>query len=340
MLKIRLLGLALAGLSIVCAPRCVAATFQEDFSAAPSTRGWKIFGNTNLFEWDSTNQNLRVTWDSSQTNSYCYLPLGTILTRNDDFSFAFDLRLLDASTGDTTGPLQMALGLLNLADATGTNFARGAGVSPNVAEFDYFPAGYFPGYSSPATTQPAFIDRTSSAFAPIDLTPYDLALPTGQVMRITFTYTASNQTAALTVTTNGVALAQLPTLALTNPIQSEFAATNDYRVTVFSISSFSEAGQYPPYVGSILAHGVVDNVALTVPPPPIQNLTGAVSNGVWQVQFANRTNWLYTLERTLDFVSWSGASTTTSGNGTSLVLQDTNSPPARAFYRVRAQIAE
>ena len=75
-----------------CPPRA-AATITENFSANPLQNGWQIFGDTNLFQWDSTNQNLAVTWDSSQTNSYFYHPLGTILTRNDDFSLAFDLAI-------------------------------------------------------------------------------------------------------------------------------------------------------------------------------------------------------------------------------------------------------
>ena len=67
--------------------------FTENFSADPLQNGWQIFGDTNLFQWDSTNQNLDVTWDSSQTNSYFYNPLGTILAKSDDFSLSFDLQL-------------------------------------------------------------------------------------------------------------------------------------------------------------------------------------------------------------------------------------------------------
>src|SRR2546422_9837110 len=76
--------LALASLSVLSAAR--PATVTENFSANPLQNGWRIFGATNLFQWDSTNQNLAVTWDSSQTNSYFYRSLGTILTRDDEFS--------------------------------------------------------------------------------------------------------------------------------------------------------------------------------------------------------------------------------------------------------------
>jgi hypothetical protein len=60
-----------------------ATTFAEDFSTDPLQNGWQIFGDTNLFRWDSTNQDLDVTWDSSQSNSYFYHPLGTTLSKAD-----------------------------------------------------------------------------------------------------------------------------------------------------------------------------------------------------------------------------------------------------------------
>src|SRR5438552_11511872 len=41
-----------------------AGAFQESFSSDPAMRGWRTFGDTNLFHWNSTNQNLEVTWDS------------------------------------------------------------------------------------------------------------------------------------------------------------------------------------------------------------------------------------------------------------------------------------
>jgi len=75
----------------------------KNFSANPLQNGWQIFGNTNLFQWDSTNHDLAVTWDSSQTNSYFYHPLGTVVTRNDDFSVVFDFRLNDIASGTDAG---------------------------------------------------------------------------------------------------------------------------------------------------------------------------------------------------------------------------------------------
>jgi len=85
MLRLRLVSLALVGLSTFSTLSSVATTLEEDFSSDPATRGWRTFGARSLFNVDSTNQNLRVTWDSSQTNSYFYHSLGTILGKNDDF---------------------------------------------------------------------------------------------------------------------------------------------------------------------------------------------------------------------------------------------------------------
>ena len=145
-------------------PRRRAATITEDFSTDPLQHGWQVFGDTNLFAWNSTNRNLEVTWDSTQPNSYFYHPLGAALTRYDDFSLEFDLRLSDIASGvepGKTGPLEIGLGFLNLAEATSTNFMRGAyGGAPDVAEFDYYTSGYYDYagviYPSPASTVPSF----------------------------------------------------------------------------------------------------------------------------------------------------------------------------------------
>src|SRR4051812_19553679 len=93
-----------------------AAVISENFSNDPLARGWKMFGDTNLFCWNATNQNLEVTWDSSRTNSFFRLPLGTIVSSNDDFSIAFDLRMHDIAIGTSSNKpdtFQIALGFVN-----------------------------------------------------------------------------------------------------------------------------------------------------------------------------------------------------------------------------------
>lgn len=315
-------------------------TITEDFSNNPLLDGWEIFGDTNLFHWDSTNHVVDVTWDSSKTNSYFYHPLGTTLTRNDDFSIAFDLRLRDIASGlepGKTGPLELGFGFLNFTNAASTNFMRGAyGSAPDVAEFDYYTSGYYDYsgiiYDSPATATPAFISGVDSYdYAPVDLSVYENELPTNRWIHVALTYTASNQTAVLTLTTNGVPVGNSPDLVLNSA--NGFSDSNDFRVDTFSVSSYSSVGDD---YDSVLAHGSVANIVVTLP-PPMQNLVGGFSNGVWRVQFTDHTNWLYTLERTTNFASWTNVSASISGNGTSLLLQDVNPPGDKAFYRITAQ---
>ncbi len=96
--------------------------------------------------------------------------------------------------------------------------------------------------------------------------------------------------------------------------------------------NYQEDTSYPDL---LLSHGAVDNFVVTLP-PVVRNLAGAFSNGVWQAQCGTYTNWLYTLERSTDLISWSDASASTNGNGNVVILSDTNAPVGKAFYRVRA----
>jgi hypothetical protein len=318
-----------------------AKTITENFSTNPLQNGWRIFGDTNLFQWNATHQNLEVTWDSTQTNSYFYQPLGTTVTRYDDFSIAFDLTLHDIASGvepGKTGPLEIGFGFLNFSVATNSSFMRGAyGSAPNVAEFGYYAYGYYDYfgtiYDSPATATPSFISGANSYdYAPQILSVYEAELPTNQTVRVSLSYTASNQTAVLRITTNGVPLAAFPDLALDGA--NGFTDTNDdFQVDTFSISSYSSAGDD---YDSILAHGTVANISVSVP-PPAQNLAGSFTNGFWQVNFSARTNWLFALQRTTDFQSWTNVSPTISGINGNLFLQDTNPVDSRAFYRIRAE---
>src|SRR2546427_1333515 len=274
-----------------------AVTFGEDFAANPATRNWRAFGDAALFGWNSTNQNLEVSWDSSRPNSYFAWPLSTVLSRGDDFSFVFDLRLDNIAVGTTPGKpftFQLAIGAINLAEATATNFLRGTGTdSPDLAEFDYFPPSDFDATVSPAIISSNVQFATSFNF-PLELTTRDW-------FHVMMSYTASNQTLMTAMTRNGMAF---------GPIRDVTLGTNfaDFRVEHFAISSYSDAGQDPQFAGSIRAHGVVDNVVITVPDPAIPELVGAIVNGGGQIEFSAPTNWFYTLERAADFPSWTAVS--------------------------------
>ena len=311
-------SLAFAGLFVLSAAH--ATTITEKFTNNPAQDGWQTFGDTNLFQWDSTNQNLNVIWNSSQSNSYFYHSLGTILATDDDFSVEFDLQLSDASA---TGSFELAVGLLNFSDATSTNFSRPIGSTPNLFEFDYFPdGGYGPSIDASMTDMTVTAANESDFYFAYD----NLPLAIGVTYHIVLTHIAGEPTISGVVLTNGQIYTSLPNV-YAGPI-------TDFRLDTVAVSSYSAAGD--TYGDSLLAHGTVDNLVVTLPPPPIQNLAGAFSHGVWQVQFSSQNDWLYTLERTSDFQSWTNISPATPGNATNLFLQDTNPPADKAFYRVSA----
>ena len=328
--------LAIASLSVLSIVR--ATTITENFTNNPSQDGWQVFGDTNQFQWDSTNQNLDVTWDSTKPNSYFYHPLGTILTRDDDFSIAFDLQLNDIVSGNEPGkisPMELGFGFLKQADATDPGFVRAD--AANLAELDYFPLGYYIDDNGKTNTSyptlvPTFIS-TGYDYAPDAFIPWIATFPTGELVRVSLTYTASNQTLTATFQTNGVDILEIPPVVLTD----DFTTDDNFAVDMFSVSSYGSAGD--PY-DSVLAHGTIANIVVTVPPPPIQNLSGNFSSGVWQVQFVSRTNWLYTLQSSADLQTWTCVSNSISipGNGTNLFLQDTNAISDKSFYRVRADL--
>ena len=315
-------------LSLATSSFAGAATYEEDFSADPLARGWQVFGQTNLFRWNVTNQNLEVMWDSSKPNSYFHRELGTILSKTDDFSLSFNLRLVDIAVGVSTNKpftFQIAVGLINSSAATRPRFLRGTGTdSPNLVEFDYFPDSGFG-----ATVSPTIISSSNNQFA--SSFNFPLELTTNDLFRISLFYTASNQTLVTAMTRNGQGFGPIKDAKL----DSSFT---DFRVDQVAICSYSDAGQDPQFAGSILAHGMVDNISITVPEPPITNVAGGINGGVWRVEFPSRTNWLYTLERTSDFVSWTDIAPTSAGTGALLVLQETNRAIASsAFYRVKAE---
>jgi hypothetical protein len=292
------------------------ATVTEDFATNPLAHGWRVYGDTNLFRWDPTNQNLAVTWNSSQTNSYFYQPLGTILAKSDAFSVSFDLQMSKIADNSP----QIAIGLFRFASATNAGFSRPAATTPNLFEFDY--------YANNTAGQPSIVatltdTKVSSTNKEDFYFVYDnQPLNTGVTYHIVMIHAAGSTNLSGQVLVNGQNYSSLPNV-FAGPI-------TDFRIDTFSISSYGGGPAASP------AQGNVDNIVVTLPPPPVQNLTGIQTNSIWQVQFLSLTNWLYTLERTTDFGRWDDVPGMAPGNGTNLVLQDTNPPAGQAFYRVRA----
>jgi len=324
MFRLRFVMLAIAGMFIVQVRAPAAVTFQEDFVFDPVAHGWRVLGDASLFRWNVTNQNLEVTWDSSKTNSYFFRPLGTVLSRADDFSVSFNLRLADIAVGVNTNKpdtFQIALGFINLAAATRSGFLRGTGTdSPNVVEFDYFPD---PGYGATVANT---IISSNNVFGDGGFT-FPLELTRGDLYHVAMSYTATNRTLRTIMTRNG---------ATFGPIQDATLGTNftDFRVDHFAVCSYSDAG----FAGSVLAHGIVDDITITAPDLPVTKVTGGFAGDLWRVEFSSQTNWVYTLQRTMDLVSWAEVSPVTTGTGSVLALQETNSASASSvFYRVKAE---
>jgi hypothetical protein len=302
---------------LVAASVCGAATVTEDFSTDPLQDGWQIFGDTNLFQWDSTNQNLNVTWDSSQTNSYFYKPLGTILAKSDDFSLSFDLQLNDITW---SGSPELSIGLFHFVDATNSIFSRPAANTPNLFEFDYFPDN---GVGQPAIVATLTDTNVNSSHKKDFYFVYDnQPLNIGIIYHVVLAHAAGQPTISGEVFADGQLYSSLPNV-FAGPI-------TNFLIDAISISSYQNSGS------SLLAHGTVDNFVVSLPPPPVQNFSGAFTNGIWQAQFISQSNWLYTLQRSADLQSWSDISTATPGNATDLFLPDNNPPPDKSFYRIRA----
>ncbi len=303
-----------------------AVMITQDFASNPVAKGWQTFGDPNLFHWDSTNENLRVTWDSSKTNSYFHLPLGNILSHDDDFELSFDLTFDDYASGTTSNKpfaAASAIGFLDLDQAMHTNFSRGAGVNATYGPRNLFEFDFFPPFASFLPTIAQTVVSTNNAWLYnhenlAEMTP-------GTTFRVAMTYDGATRTLLTIVTNNSGQYGDTQTII----VPTNF----DFRVATFSISSYSDVRD----IGSILAHGTVDNITITTPPPPVENFSGAFNGDVWQAQFMSRSNWVYSLERTANFDLWTSTTGSMTGNGGMLILQDTNPPTGATYYRVRAQ---
>jgi hypothetical protein len=293
-----------------------ATLVYEQFATDPALAGWQAFGDTNLFQWDATNQDLKVTWDSTQRNSYYYHPLDRAYTKADGFCVQFDLTFADSVA---VGYFELALGLCNFAEATSTNFSRANAESPNLCEFDYFPTGM-------ASYGPS-MDATLAAANDIFYFGYDSTPPMNNdvTYHVVLIHSAGADTISGTVYTNDVAMTTLP------EVYSEPGFT-DFQLDTLTV--FNYTTQDDIYGDSLLAHGTVANLAFASPLP----VGLVVPAAAGKVQFTSDTNWAYTLEQSTDFQSWTAAAVATPGNGTNLWLQATNPPAAAAYYRVRADL--
>lgn len=299
---------------------CGAATITEDFSTEPTR--WRTQGNASLFSWNTNAHALDAIWDSRESNSYFYRPLGTVLTRHDDFRFEFAVTLHDIEIGVTPSrpyTFEVAVGLINLRSATATNFFRGQlSGTRNVLEFNYFPA-----YSSFGATVAATVVSSNNIFAYSHNFPLEMTV--GDLFHVRMAYTASNSTLATTITRNGESFGPIQEVRL-GP------SFTDFRVDAFAISSYSDERAD----GSILAHGSVDDIALVYPDPPPTQLAGRLADGRFDARFSTWTNWFYSLEQTANLETWTAVSPLVPGTGGEMILSH-EEPSSLGFYRVRAE---
>ncbi len=313
-------GCAIIGMAIHLT---TAADFLEEFTTAPAPENWRIHGDSDLFQWNPAGH-LDVTWDSSRTNSYFFHPLGTILAKDDDFTLAFDLTLRSVQAGHREGKpgtFELAIGFINQADATRTNFFRGKGTGTvrNLVEFDYFPDN-----GLGATVWPA-VWSTNAVLSYRDANDYTLiTLPLDTVLRLTMAYTGADRTWRTTITANGQPFGPINPLVLATTF-------TDFRVDTFAILSYSDAGTS----SSLLATGEIDNVRLTLPTPPIQGLAIASGIGGFELSFLSRANWFYQAEMTSTFDGWQSTGSEVPGSGEVIGLP-VSAGESPQFWRVRA----
>jgi len=299
---------------------------SQDFAIDPHDRGWETEGDTNLFLWNEELQHLAVTWDSSKPNSYFRYPLGTIGTAEDDFSVSLDLLLNDIAIGvrpGYPGTFQIAFGFQNRADADKPEFIRGTGANtPNLVEFNFMPdSGFGPTVWPAMFPTNGLMNYSGSG----DFGVFEL--PVGVKMEINLGYTASNHTATLTIRTNGMLVGEVVDAPLVD-------AQKGFRFDAFSISSYSDEGQ-GDFPGTILAHGIIDNILVRPPPPPVVAMNGRIISGQWEHEVLTVNGWRYILEATHDFSAWFEVSSQQEGTGEWINFHAPLAGTAR-FFRVKA----
>lgn len=289
------------------------ATFTETFSAEPVA--WRAH-NGSAFRWDSEAKNLAVTWDSREPNAFFYVPLSWTLTRAEIFEVEFTLRIDDLQLGVNPAKAEtfpLCLGFLNVAQATRPDYFRGSGVHVvygprSIVEFAYFAdAGLDP------TIGPIIASTNNQiTFAhthPLELTP-------GETYRIKLHYEAL--TLSTTILHNGEAHG--------SPLPVS-ASRGDFRIDAFSIHSYNDGQQNPPqFAGSLLAHGIIDDIVITYTDPPIERIAVTTDS----ITFHGRTGWRYELQHTADFSAWEPAASQAGVNG------EMSFPAATGFFRVAA----
>lgn len=300
----------------------------EDFSTDPAQRGWRMVGDASAFHWDADAGALSATWDSRRSNAFFALPLATPLSKADDFSFGFKLRLAGIQAGvdpSKPGTFELAAGLLQLAQASAPGFERGVFLrSTNLVEWTWFPSAQ--GIS--ASVSPAIVPADGRLPWAYSDSYMELAVATDY--RFHLDYTAADHTLRSTVTVDGEPGPELQPVVLPEDF-------TDFRVDALSITSYSDAGQSPRFAGSILATGWIDDVTWEVPGPPVGTIRIVADGAGLRLWVGTRVGWTYTLESSGDVATWNKVGAALEGTGADVEFHAEGGAPGEArFFRVGA----
>jgi subtilisin family serine protease len=246
-----------------------------------------------------------------------------------DYARTNGAKVINASWGTTTFTSQALYDAIESLQQTGTIFVAAAGNSAEDNGVDpIYPASYNLDniISVAATTR----NDTLADFSNYGATTVSLAAPGVDI------FSCWNGSDTNYATDNGTSMAAAYVSGACTIMWAHF--TNETYQQIIGQLVYS-VDQVPALQGQCISGGRLNlyNALVSSPPdPPVLSLTGAFSNRVWQARFISQSNWLYTLERTANFQSWTNVSPATSGNGTNLLLQDTNPPLNEAFYRISA----
>ena len=297
----------------------------EDFDGSPAAADWRVAGDESLFARDETAGMLQVTWDSSRPNSYFYRPLGTVLSRADDFVLGFDLRLDSIEPGITPGKpyaFQIAVALVHLESVLDPAFVRGTGTGPrNVFEFDYFPDSGFG-----ATVSPVVISRDHQFAAGFE---YPVELPEASWVRVLMRFSSADATLRTQLLRDHQVYHAIRDVVL----GPEFT---DFRFDAVAVCAYSDAGQDEGWGGSVRAQGALDHLMVVLPAPPATAIHGGWTDGAWSVEWITQPGWEYTLERATELGEWSPVATLEATGIGREILQDPAPPTDGGFYRIRA----
>ena len=311
------------------------SSIQEDFSDDPMGSGdWKVFGDTDLFEWDQEEERMAITWDSRRPNSYFYLPFGSRLSRHEDFSLQFEIQLNHLELGiDPSKPFTfpLAIGLVNLASVTRDSFFRGSGIHEEfgprgLVEWSYHPDS---GFGATISSGLISLDNQWSLSS-----TFPLELRKGATYSVEMSLDAQSEILKTTMLEDGIPFGPIREAKLSEVFGGPAGAFTDVDVDAFAIASYHDGGQpSPEFAGSIFAGGWVDNVAVYRERSlNIENLL--VSSDGISVEIKGDAGWEYWLEQTKDFVQWETRGHAQSDTSQSISIKDQGIATENGFYRV------